>query len=323
MTISIYSKEIEIFLSLSETKSLKATADRFGLSVSATSRQIATLEKNLGVSLFDRTRRPMSLTASGRDLARELLPGMTRATHAIKNLQGKNALRPELRIGIVDSLTYSLAPGFLQKISHQVGKITCLTGTSDSLLQRLTEDILDIVLISSSAETVPNLRRLFFMKEPSIVIVPKSFAKSLGQEVTWSNLSLSGLPYIEPYTNSGSGLLTNNFLKTQGLNFYGNFMVDNMGLKLKLVSEGMGWFISRPVGFLNHKEILDSVAVLPLPQPGLSRKLYLVSSEKVTRELYLDVFNALLDVMRERVLPEVNALFPWLVKDTLLAEPRK
>ncbi len=323
MTISIYSKEIEIFLNLCETKSLKATADRFGLSVSATSRQIATLEKNLGVSLFDRTRRPMSLTASGRDFARELLPGLSRATEAVKAMQGKNAIRPELRIGFVDSLTYSLAPGFLRKISQRVGKISCLTGTSDSLLQRLTDNVLDVILISSAAESVPNLRRLFFMKEPSIVILPKAFADTLTQGLTWSKLSLSGLPYIEPYTNSGSGLLTNNFFKTQGLNFYGNLMVDNMGLKLKLVSEGMGWFISRPVGFLNHKEILDSVTAVAVPPPGFSRKLYLVSSEKITRELYLDVYNALIEVMQDRVLPEVNALFPWLVKDTQLAEPRK
>ncbi len=323
MGISIYAKEIEIFLNLCETKSLKMTADNFGLSISATSRQITCLENNLGVSLFDRTRRPMALTASGRLLARELTPTFARASAIVKAVQSHNAIRPELRIGIVDSLTYSLAPKFFKRIQSNFSRISCLTGTSDSLLQRLCENVLDVVLVSSPAENILNLRRLFFMKEPSVVILPKSYAEKFGKELTWSKLALSGLPYIEPYTKSGSGLLTNNFLKTQGLNFYGKLMIDNMGLKLKLVSEEVGWYITRPVGILNHREILNSVSVVPVPPPGFSRKLYLISSEKISQELYIEIFNTLLDVMQKDVLPQVLELFPWLEQEGSLAEPQK
>ncbi len=323
MTISIYSKEIEIFLSLCETKSLKTTAEHFDLSVSATSRQIINLEKSLGVSLFDRTTRPMSLTPNGRDFCHELKPGFTRANSLVKSMQARNAIRPSLRIGIVDSLTYSLAPEFIRKIRPRVSRITCLTGTSDSLLQRLIDEELDIILTASPAESIPNLRRLLFLKEPSIVILPKSFEKSYASNLSWAKLSLIGLPYIEPHTKSGSGLLTNNFLKTQGLKFYGNLTADNMGLKLKLVAQGLGWFISRSVGFLNHVDIIDDVAIMPVPPPGFCRRVYLLSSEKISRELYIDVFNTLVSSMREVVLPKVWEHFPWTKEETVLAKEQK
>ena len=239
MAINIYSREIEIFLKLCESNSLKLTAAYFGLSVSAVSRQIAFLEKTLRITLFDRTTRPMTLTTNGRELAHELQPGLSRAREVVKNLRNHNAVHPSLRIGIVDSLTYSLAPEFMKRIQPEVSKITCLTGTSDSLLQRLADHEVDIVLVSSSAESIPHLRSLFFMKEPSIVILPKSLREKATAGMTWSNLSLLGLPYIEPYTRSGAGLLTSNFLKTQGLQFYGNLMADNMGVKLKLVAQNM------------------------------------------------------------------------------------
>ncbi len=299
---------------------MKTTADHFGLSLSATSRQIADLENSIGVNLFDRTTRPMSLTASGRDLAHELQPGLVHATEVVKALQQRNAIRAGLRIGIVDSLTYSLAPNFISRIKPYVGNITCLTGTSDSLLQRLTQEDVDLILISSSAEFLPNMRRLFVLKEPSIVMLPKTMSRKVSAGLTWANLSLLGLPYIEPYTRSGSGLLTNNFLKTQGLEFHGNLMVDNMGIKLKLVAGNLGWFISRPVGFLNHLDMLDAVSVAPVPAPGFSRRLYLLSSEKVSLDLYLRVFNTLVRTMREDVLPKVQSLFPWLKADIVLAE---
>lgn len=320
MAISIYSREIEIFLKLCEFNSLKETAAYFGLSVSAVSRQIAFLEETLGMTLFDRTTRPMTLTANGRELAHELQPGLSRAREVIKNLRNRNAVHPSLRIGIVDSLTYSLAPLFMNRIQPEVSKITCLTGTSDSLLQRLADHEVDIVLVSSSVETIPNLRSLFFMKEPSIVILPKNMREKAEAGITWSNLSLLGLPYIEPYTRSGSGLLTNNFLKTQGLQFYGNLMADNMGLKLKLVAQNMGWFISRSVGFLNHLDILSEVTVIPVPAPGFSRRLYLVSSEDISLKLYLCVFNILIETMQEHVLPQVKSLFPWIAQEITLAD---
>ena len=82
----IYSKNIDIFLTFCETKSLKKTAELFDLSISATSRQLAKLETELGLSLFDRSCRPMQFTAVGRKLEQELIPGLVHAHNVVINL---------------------------------------------------------------------------------------------------------------------------------------------------------------------------------------------------------------------------------------------
>jgi DNA-binding transcriptional LysR family regulator len=66
-------RSLEIFLAVAETRSFAEAARRLGLSPSATGKAIAALETRLGVRLFNRTTRRVSLTSEG-----ELLFGRAR-----------------------------------------------------------------------------------------------------------------------------------------------------------------------------------------------------------------------------------------------------
>lgn len=72
----IFSRNVEIFISLSKTKSFQKTASIFGLSTSSISRELVTLENKLKVTLVDRSCRPLILTPEGRKLLSELIPIM-------------------------------------------------------------------------------------------------------------------------------------------------------------------------------------------------------------------------------------------------------
>lgn len=319
--ISLYSKEINIFLSLCETQSLKQTAQMFELSQSAASRQLSKLENVLGVTLFDRGRRPMALTAEGRTLEHELRPWLSHAQQTLASIRKKSMIRQELRIGFVESLTYCVVPAFLSRIEPEVGHITCLTGSSDRLIERLKARELDVIMTSYDAPELPDLRRLFFMREPSVVVLPKTLAgRHPSESWTWGQLATTGIPYIEPYSQTGSGILSNSFLKTIDMTFPSRLTLDNLGVKVKIAQSGRGWFITRTLGFLNHEEIISSVAVVPVPAPGISRELYLVGNESISRELFILIFNLLIDIMHEEILPRIHAHFPWLRSSTIIAE---
>ena len=58
-------KQIECFIELSETLNFSETADNLSLTQPAVSHQIKSLEEELGVQLFSRNRRKVSLTRSG------------------------------------------------------------------------------------------------------------------------------------------------------------------------------------------------------------------------------------------------------------------
>ena len=78
------------FTSVVETESFTSAAKRIGTSVAHVSRQISALEENLGVKLFNRTTRKVSVTEVGQlyyQHCRPLLDGLDEAQRAVTNLQ--------------------------------------------------------------------------------------------------------------------------------------------------------------------------------------------------------------------------------------------
>ena len=62
-------RAMELFLSISQTKSFSETARRFGISATAVSRMITEIEAALNVKLLLRSTRQVVLTESGQTLA--------------------------------------------------------------------------------------------------------------------------------------------------------------------------------------------------------------------------------------------------------------
>ena len=58
-------KQVEYFLAVAELRSFSVAADNLYVSQSSLSKQIMALEKELGVALFDRSKRSIALTAAG------------------------------------------------------------------------------------------------------------------------------------------------------------------------------------------------------------------------------------------------------------------
>jgi DNA-binding transcriptional LysR family regulator len=71
-------RQLQYFVTLSETKNFARAAEREYITQSAMSQQIARLESDLGVRLFTRTPRGTDLTPAGRELvplARSIIDG--------------------------------------------------------------------------------------------------------------------------------------------------------------------------------------------------------------------------------------------------------
>lgn len=96
---------IEYFLSLAKCKSFTGTANALNVSQPAISKQIATLEKELGFSLFFRSNRNVSLTPARMIFLKvfteikEIYNNAMKQTKDIYNEQSKR-----LRLGCVDGM---------------------------------------------------------------------------------------------------------------------------------------------------------------------------------------------------------------------------
>jgi DNA-binding transcriptional LysR family regulator len=92
--------ELSAFATVAEERSFTRAAARLGVSQSALSHTMRSLEKKIGVQLLARTTRSVSATAAGAALLRELAPALERIGKAVaKTMQQRE--RPAGRIRLI------------------------------------------------------------------------------------------------------------------------------------------------------------------------------------------------------------------------------
>jgi LysR family glycine cleavage system transcriptional activator len=122
---SIPVRGIAVFEAAARAISFHAAAEELNLTPSAVSHQIRLLEETLGVKLFERVGRGVTLTAEGADYARSIRPSIRRlraATNQIKARAKKGRALEVVRIELPPSLAHCwLLPRLAELIAQQPG----------------------------------------------------------------------------------------------------------------------------------------------------------------------------------------------------------
>ncbi|WP_429886535.1 LysR family transcriptional regulator [Geoalkalibacter halelectricus] len=134
-------KQLKVFLEVAEAAGFTKAADKLHIAQSALSISIRKLEDELGVVLFNRGKRKVSLTAEGEVLAahaREILQGVAKAHQEIEDMRG--LLKGEVRVGLTPMLSSFFFPKIISefKRSHPGLQIS-ITGESAWNIQRMVE----------------------------------------------------------------------------------------------------------------------------------------------------------------------------------------
>ena len=106
-------RNINTFLHVAELHSFSRAARELDYSQSAVSSQIAQLEAELGVPLFDRVGKTVRLTDAGQTFLHYARTLLTTAQQARAALQPAPEARGTLRVAMADSLCSALMPGVL------------------------------------------------------------------------------------------------------------------------------------------------------------------------------------------------------------------
>ncbi len=111
------SRQLQYAVMLSETGNFSQLAEKLNITQPALSKQILTLEKELGVLLFNRNNNPVTLTAAGEYFvreARELLYKEEQLLHSME--QFKSGDRGKLVIGITPFRSLYLISEIIKKV---------------------------------------------------------------------------------------------------------------------------------------------------------------------------------------------------------------
>ena len=167
-------QQIKYFLTLSQELHFWNTAERMYITQSALSRQIKSLEDELGVQLFERSKRSVKLTEAGAFLRDQWLPLLDEINRI--HLQARKIHEGAfgtVRIGYPGSIVYGFMPELIASISRTLPelKVELIEPTDISFEQLLLNYQMDIAFRRDPAES-PALQSECLYSEPFALVVP-------------------------------------------------------------------------------------------------------------------------------------------------------
>lgn len=306
----LFSVPARTFLTFCRTRSVTKTQAELSLSASAVSRHLAAFEREIGFAVIDRMKKPYAPTSEGLYFAQVLTDLLKPAGRAQDAFRAKSALRPVLRIGMLQTLACSVGLGLINDLEGKVGTIRFLSGSSDRLIESFRAKEVDAVLISRTYSDMTDVRRHVLFTEPTALVLPSSLAATR-THWSWSQLLFCGLPYIR-YWRAGGGKKSQDYFTSVNLNFPDRFEIDHTAVILGLVAQGKGWTLARASQLPVTPEVLDRVAVLAMPEPVLERKLYLLADPALPDAFYRLLLTTLLSQLDISVRAPLAATYPWM-----------
>ena len=295
---------IEVFLAAAEEGAISTAARRLGVSPSAVSQQLSSLENALGAVLMDRSARPLRMTPAGtmfRRHAQVILnaEAEARAELALADLSGLTTLR----LGMIEDLDAEVTPQLLAELATELKGCRFLleTGASHHLQEQLSNRALDMVVAADApAEVAEGWREVHpLLAEPFLAVAPKG-------------TDPADLPLIQYTTRHLMGRQIAAHLARQNMRIGARFELDSYTPILAMVAAGAGWTILTPLALHHAARFRDAVDLLPLPFDALGRTLSLQARAGVLRDMPGEVAVRLRRLLDRQVVQPTRALWPWL-----------
>lgn len=196
-------RHLRYFVAVAEELHFRRAAERLHIAQPAVSQQIRNLEAELGVELFCRTQRRVTLTPGGEALleeARRVLAQADIAQRAARHAH-ERALG-QLRVGYLPDAFPAVVPRLLRRFSAGAPGITLRleTGSSRRLLEDVREDRLDVAIVCLPAP-VSGLHSVVIGQEGVVAAVPNGHPCAGADEIQLSGLGHTRLVHLSRTIN--------------------------------------------------------------------------------------------------------------------------
>jgi DNA-binding transcriptional LysR family regulator len=185
------------FVVLADTGNYLAAADKLYLTQSTLTRHIQTFEKELGVQVFDRTTRKITLNDYGQLMlpyAREIMQLQDNYYTAVYNRQRLE--HNNIQIGSIPTMvSYGITDVLVEfKKEHPSISIDIQESDSSQLISLLEKGRCDFVFMRESGQTPIDVEKIQFSRDSMVAIMSSN--NPLARNSTISIAQLKGIPLI-------------------------------------------------------------------------------------------------------------------------------
>jgi molybdate transport repressor ModE-like protein len=247
--------QLRTFVAVAREGTIKQAAEHLHLSQPAVSAHVKAIEDALGLTLFERTPRGMSLTGEGKQLltkAERILGAHQALLDEADRIKGK--LTGRLRLGASGSSIANAVGHLVTVLSerHPEVEVALKHGTSLEILTGIRNGTLDAGYYNEAGEPDPALTTIEVSRFGICVAAAPGV---IAQPLDWK--SLAELPWVYPTASTCCGTTAEHLFTTYQFRPKRIISIDRGHVTRSLVAGGIG------VGLLHRDEALgDDVQVL-------------------------------------------------------------
>jgi len=195
-------RQLSLFESVARNLSFTRAAEELHLSQPAVSMQIRQLEESVGLPLFEKLGKQVSLTEVGREVchySQEINRNLTEMEEVLASLKGLN--RGHLHVAVASTVNY-FAPRLMAAFHRAYPGIDLELDVAnrERLIQLLVANSVDMVLMGQPPDNV-EVEAEAFMQNPLVVVAPANHALSGEVQIPLERLAQEIFVMREP----GSG----------------------------------------------------------------------------------------------------------------------
>jgi DNA-binding transcriptional LysR family regulator len=237
-------QNLRAFLLVAESASFSAAAEQLHITQPAVSKRVATLEQQLGTSLFDRIGRRVSLTEAGAALlphARSIWHNLGQAEQSIRDLSG--VVGGRLRLGTSHHIGLHRLPPVLRRFSSRFSgvKLDIDFMDSEQAYEEIMRGTVELAVVTLAPETDTSMVAEAVWPDPLDFMAAEGHELCLRDQVSLEELSKH--PVILPGLNTYTGQIAKRLFDRQGLSLEVAMSTNYLETIRMMASIGLGWTI--------------------------------------------------------------------------------
>ena len=285
--------QLKYTLAVAEYGNFTTASEKCFVTQPTLSMQVQKLEEELGVTIFNRSTKPLQVTEVGEKVllqARKIVEESSRMNDVIS--EEKGVIGGNLKVGIIPTVSSTLLPLFLNIFikKHKNVDLKIEEYNTDTLTKKLEDNSIDCAIAATPLNNSKIIERPLFY-EPFIAYVPEHHFLSGNKSLKIDDLSNSDLLILEDGHRFRNQVL--NLCSIDDINKQYELKSGSFETLINLSNNGP-WMTIIPYLHSNNLSSNNIQNIIPFEDPAPAREISMIYSKS---QLKLPVINALMDTI--------------------------